>query len=247
LGQRTAELHVALASSTEPEFVPEPFTLLYQRSLYQSMRNHAGQIFLRLRKRLNTLPGGLADDVLSVLDAQHVLIDRFRGVLSARISAQRTRIVGDFHLGQVLYTGKDYYIIDLEGERSRPLSERRLKRTPLRDVASMLRSFQYAAYTSLFGHLGSATVRPEDLATLEPWARVWTVWVSSAFLNSYIEHAERGGFLPPDPAHIRLLLETYLLERALYELGYELHYRPEWIRIPLIGIQQILQSQKAAA
>ena len=247
LGKRTAELHVALASNRDdPDFSPEPFSILYQRSLYQSMRNHSGQMLQLLKKNLNSVRGVVLDDALKVLDRQNVLLNRFRALLSRKINANRTRIHGDFHLGQVLYTGKDYVIIDFEGEPARPLTERRIKRTPIRDVAGMLRSFHYAAYTSLFGHLGSAMVRPEDLAAMEPWARIWNVWISSTYLQSYLDHAQSGGFLPAHREELNILLDVYLLEKALYELGYELNNRPDWVRIPLAGILQLLQSPEAA-
>jgi len=243
LGRRTAEMHVALASdNSDPNFAPEPFSVLYQRSLYQSMRNHSGQMFQLLRNNLKHLRGTMLDQALKMLDLQNEVLSRFRSVLSKKISAKRNRIHGDYHLGQVLFTGKDYVIIDFEGEPARPLTERRIKRTPIRDVAGMLRSFHYAAYTSLFGHLGSALVRPEDLATLEPWARVWNIWVCKTFLESYIEHAAAGGFLPADREDVDILLNIYLLEKALYELGYELNNRPDWIRIPLTGILQLLEA-----
>jgi maltose alpha-D-glucosyltransferase / alpha-amylase len=183
--------------------------------------------------------------VLKVLDAQPEAINRFRKILSVKISAQRTRVHGDFHLGQVLYTGKDYFIIDFEGEPARPITERRIKRSPLRDVAGMIRSFHYAAYTSLYGHLGSASVRPEDLANLEPCVRLWNIWVASAYLKSYLEHALPGGFLPAEIEHTKIVLEMYLLEKALYELGYELNNRPDWIHIPLIGLRQLLDTAAA--
>jgi len=248
LGRRTAELHVALASiNDEPDFVPEPFSVLYQRSLYQSMRNHCGQTFQLMKSNLKTLRGAALDDSLKVLDLQDSVLNCFRTLLSRRISAQRTRIHGDFHLGQVLYTGKDYVIIDFEGEPARPLTERRIKRSPIRDVAGMLRSFHYAAYTSLYGHLGSANVRPEDFAALEPWARNWNIWICSAFLSSYLEHAQSGGYMPSNRDELNILLNVYLLEKALYELAYELNNRPDWLRIPLAGILQLLQSPEAAA
>jgi maltose alpha-D-glucosyltransferase/alpha-amylase len=248
LGQRTAELHVALSSHTDdPDFIPEPFSVLYQRSLYQSMRNHSGQMFQLLKKNLNTLRGTALDNALSVLDAQGDVLNRFRLLLSRKINANRTRIHGDFHLGQVLYTGKDYVIIDFEGEPARPLTERRLKRSPLRDVAGMLRSFHYAAYTSLYGHLGSAMVRPEDISAMEPWANIWTIWISATFLQSYLEHAQTGRFIPTDRAELDILLDVYLLEKALYELGYELNNRPDWVHIPIAGILQLLRGPEAAA
>jgi maltose alpha-D-glucosyltransferase / alpha-amylase len=242
LGRRTAEMHVALASSSEnPDFLPEPFSVLYQRSVYQSMRNHASQIFVLLRQRLKSLPSEIVDDALKLVDRQHDVLNLFKTVLSRKITAKRSRIHGDYHLGQVLYTGKDYVIIDFEGEPARPLTERRIKRSPARDVAGMLRSFHYAAYTSLFGHLGSAMVRPEDLAVLEPWARLWIVWTGSAFLKTYLDHAMQGGFLPVNRDELKILLNVYLLEKALYELGYELNNRPDWVRIPLIGVIQLLE------
>jgi maltose alpha-D-glucosyltransferase/alpha-amylase len=111
----------------------------------------------------------------------------------------------------------------------------------------MLRSFHYSAYTSFLGHIGSAMVRPEDLAALEPWARSWNIWICSTFLNSYLEHAQHGGFLPSNRDEFNTLLNVYLLEKALYELGYELNNRPDWIRVPLAGILQLLQSPEAAA
>jgi maltose alpha-D-glucosyltransferase/alpha-amylase len=248
LGQRTAELHVVLASNMDDaDFVPEPFSVLYQRSLYQSMRNHSGQMFQLLKSNLKSLRGVVLDEALKVLDQQNEVLDRFQSLLSRKITAKRTRIHGDFHLGQVLYTGKDYVIIDFEGEPTRPLTERRIKRSPIRDVAGMLRSFHYAAYTSLFGHLGSAMVRPEDLTAMEPWARLWNVWISSTFLNSYLQHAGPGGFLPTNRDELNILLNVYLFEKALYELGYELNNRPDWVRIPLTGILQLLQAPEAAA
>lgn len=240
-------MHVALASDTsDPAFAPEPFSVLYQRSLYQSMRNHSGQMFQLLRNNLKTLRGVVLDEALKVLDLQNEVLNQFRSVLSKKINAKRNRIHGDYHLGQVLYTGKDYVIIDFEGEPARPLTERRIKRTPIRDVAGMLRSFHYAAYTSLFGKLGSAVVRPEDLAALEPWARLWNVWVSTIFLQSYLQHAMPAGFLPIDREELNILLNIYLLEKALYELGYELNNRPDWVRIPLIGIIQLVETSEAA-
>jgi maltose alpha-D-glucosyltransferase/alpha-amylase len=175
------------------------------------------------------------------------VLNRFRSLLSRKIMAYRTRIHGDFHLGQVLYTGKDYVIIDFEGEPARPLTERRIKRSPLRDVAGMLRSFHYAAYTSLFGHLGSAMVRPEDLTAMEPWARIWNLWICATFLKSYLTHGQPGGFLPANRDELNILLNVYLMEKALYELGYELNNRPDWIHIPLAGILQLLQSPETAA
>ena len=243
LGQRTGELHVALASDmSDPAFAPEPFSALYQRSLYQSRRNLTGQVFQLLRRYVRERPEAAGEDARKVLDLEGEVRKRFRSVLDLKITAMRIRIHGDYHLGQVLYTGKDFVIIDFEGEPARSLSERRIKRSPLRDVAGMLRSFHYAAYTALLGEVDGGAVRPEDLAALEPWARLWHQWVSSTFLKAYLEVADRGPFLPRSREETAALLDTYVLEKAVYELGYELNNRPEWVKQPLRGILQHLEA-----
>jgi maltose alpha-D-glucosyltransferase/alpha-amylase len=143
----------------------------------------------------------------------------------------------------VLYTGKDFLIMDFEGEPARPIGERRIKRSPLRDVAGMLRSFQYAADAALLARDAGSPVRPEDQAKLETWSRFWQRWVSAVFLNSYLEEALKGSFLPKKKEDLDLLLRVFLLEKALYELQYEMNHRPEWIRIPLRGILRLLDGK----
>jgi maltose alpha-D-glucosyltransferase / alpha-amylase len=129
-------------------------------------------------------------------------------------------------------------IIDFEGEPVRPISERRIKRSPLRDVAGMLRSFQYAAYSSYFSRIGGMAVSEEEAARLRQWADFWSFWVSAAYLGSYIEHAARAPFMPVSRDHLEILLEVYLLEKAVYEVGYEMNNRPTWLGIPLSGIMR---------
>jgi maltose alpha-D-glucosyltransferase/alpha-amylase len=242
LGRRTAELHLALASSTnDPGFTPEPFSLLYQRSLYQSMRGQAGGVLQLLRRRIKDLPQELQQAAQKVLDLEGGILSHFQLIREHKITAMRTRIHGDYHLGQVLYTGKDFVIIDFEGEPTRPLSERRIKRSPLQDVAGMIRSFHYAAYTALLGRRGGGMVGPENLSALEPWARFWFLWVSAAYLKAYLEVLAQEPLLPKSREEQKILLDAYVLEKAVYELGYELNTRPEWINIPILGILEILQ------
>jgi maltose alpha-D-glucosyltransferase/alpha-amylase len=239
LGERTAELHLALVSRPDdPEFAPEPFSTLYQRSVYQAIRSQAIQTILLLRKRQHDIPADARGDARAVLEREAELSRRFLQILNVKISAMRMRIHGDYHLGQLLFTGKDFVIIDFEGEPARPLSARRLKRSALVDVAGMLRSFDYAARTALAGARGA--LRLEDVSVLEPWAGFWTRWVSAAFLKAYLQKASAGAFLPGSDAQLSVLLDLYTLEKALYELGYELQARPEWVRVPLAGILQIL-------
>jgi maltose alpha-D-glucosyltransferase/alpha-amylase len=241
LGRRTAELHIALASVPDtPAFAPEPFTALYQRSLYQSMRNLTMAIFQLLRERRATLPAAVAADAGRLLGLEDAVLQNFRGIVGRKFGGVRIRCHGDYHLGQVLYTGKDFVIIDFEGEPARPLSERRTKRSPLRDVAGMLRSFDYAAQTVLFGAAGGGSIRPEDVPVLEPWARFWQRWVSSSFLRAYLHHSAETGLLPKPREELAILLHVLLLDKSIYELGYELNNRPAWLKIPLRGILELL-------
>jgi len=245
LGQRTAEMHIALASEPDdPLFAPEAFSTLYQRSLYQSMRSLTIQSFQLLRQRLKHLPEAALAEARQILDQEDAVLRHFQDILHHKMAAMRTRYHGDFHLGQVLYTGKDFVIIDFEGEPARPLSERRMKRSPIRDVAGMLRSFHYVAYTALFDQVnsGALNAHPEGVAALEPWMQQWYTWVSSAFLGAYLDSAGRGSFIPRNRADLQILLNVFLLEKAVYELSYELNNRPDWVRVPLRGILQLLET-----
>jgi maltose alpha-D-glucosyltransferase/alpha-amylase len=242
LGQRTAEMHLALASDFEdPAFAPEPFTTLYQRSIYQSMRNLTGSVLQLLRSRLKHLPERLRPLAQQVLDRESAIHAAFRNIIARKIDAMRTRIHGDYHLGQVLYTGKDFVIIDYEGEPLRAISERRIKRSPLRDVAGMIRSFHYAAYTRLVGEGSGGVVRTEDIERLEPWARCWNAWVAVAYLRAYFAGTKDAAFLPKTPEELTIMFNAYLLEKAIYEVGYELNNRPGWVGLPLRGIINVLE------
>ena len=238
LGQRTGELHMALGSdTTSPAFAPEPFTALYRRSLYQSMRTLADQALTLLGERLKRLAEPLRADAEKVVKLESVIFERFRQIFEARIHAMRIRCHGDYHLGQVLFTGKDFVIIDFEGEPARPITERRIKRSPLRDVAGMLRSFNYAVVSKI----KSAGYRPEDLTQLQPWARFWNRWVSVNYLKGYFDTTLQAAFLPKSRTELRLMLDVYLLDKAVYELSYELNNRPDWVSVPIEGILELIE------
>jgi len=242
LERRSAELHLALASAPEGHaFAPEPFTAFYQRSLFQSMRNLTVQTLQVLHRKATELPEPLRQAAQHIAGQETQVLNRFRSILEGKITALRTRVHGDYHLGQVLYTGNDFVIIDFEGEPARSMGERRIKRSPLRDVAGMLRSFHYAAYAALLGGTGGQPVRPEDFPALEPWANFWQQCVSSVFLKSYLEVAAGARFLPENREELTRLLGVYLLEKAIYEIRYELNNRPDWLRIPLEGMSQLLR------
>ena len=235
LGQRTAEMHRALASVDDrPEFAPEPFSTLYQRALYQGLRGTAGHVLRQLKRHLPHLPEDARADAVSLLASHAPVLKVFARLLEHRIDVSRIRIHGDFHLAQVLNTGKDFVIIDFEGEPRAPLTERRLKRAALRDVAGMLRSFDYATTMALRNE------RADDVQRLVPWARAWTTLICENYLAAYLEAAAGASFLPASATDTQLLLEAFQLDKALYEVAYELSYRPSWVATPLRAVNEML-------
>ncbi|MDE3174047.1 MAG: maltose alpha-D-glucosyltransferase [Gemmatimonadota bacterium] len=244
LGRRTAELHLALASRPEvPAFAPEPFTSYYQRELYQGARSLARRTLAHLRARLRDLSAeGDRARARELVRLEDELLGRFKRIVDRKLSAQRIRVHGDYHLGQVLFTGRDFVIIDFEGEPARTMSERRFKHSPLRDVAGMLRSFDYAASYALHG----GRVRTEDVARLRPAAAHWALWVQAAFLADYLATAGPSGLLPRALPDVRLLLDFSVLDKAIYELGYELDHRPAWVHVPVDGLLRLLGTDGAA-
>ena len=246
LGQRTGELHRALASVTDdPAFAPEPFSMLYQRSLYQAMRSHLLQTLALLRQQLASLPVSPREQADAVLQREREIVQVYQKLLQKLLPAQRTRCHGDYHLGQVLYTGRDFVIIDFEGEPARPLSERRLKRSPLLDVAGMLRSFHYAASATLLEQQQRGLL--SDLARAEAWLRFWYGWVSAVFLQGYLEVVGSTALVPSDSKDLGTLLEAYLMDKAIYEIRYELGHRPDWLAIPLGGVLELLRAREGSA
>ena len=237
LGKRTAELHLALASDlTDPAFAPEKISAQDQRSIYQSINGVATRSLELLRSQVGRLPESMRSDGRKVLELEPQIAHTLKAFLGRRLTTTRIRVHGDYHLGQVLYTGHDFVIVDFEGEPSRTLYERRLKRLALRDVAGMLRSFDYASQAAL----RSDQIAPEAVARMEPWARFWVECVSVAFLRSYLGVAGAASFVPQVPADLELQLTTMVLEKALYELRYELNFRPDWVGIPLRSIRALV-------
>ena len=243
MGQRTAELHLALASAPDdPQFAPEPFSKLYQRSLYQSMRTLTGQVFRLLKDGINKLMEDVRHDVQDVLDLEKDILERFCPIRDRKITAGRIRCHGDYHLGRLLFTGKDFVITGFEGGAARPLTERRLKCSPLRDVAGMLRSLHYAVYYALLAHEARGFAGAQHSDYLEYCADYWYSWVCTVYLKSYLETAAPGNFLPEAKEDLRVLLDAYMLEKAIHELAYEFNNRPDWLKIPIQGIRQMIRA-----
>jgi maltose alpha-D-glucosyltransferase/alpha-amylase len=241
MGERVAGMHEALcADHDDPSFAPEPCTPLYQRSTYQSMRNHLGHTMRLLQSRLPSLPGEVQPLARKLSGWQPKIEARFEAYLKQRVSVVRIRAHGDLHLGQILHTGKDFAIIDFEGEPARALAERRRKRCALRDVAGMLRSFDYAAHSMMFELVDAGILAERSPEAFQPWADLWREWVSWAFLTGYLAHANGNNLVPQDHDELRVLLEAFVLEKAIYEVGYELNNRPGWIRIPVEGVARII-------
>ena len=236
LGRRIAEMHVALASnSDDPSFAAEPYSALDRRSKYQSMRNLVGRSLRLLRGALGRLPPAAAALGQTLVDGHDRMLKIFEPFLHNRWSGLRIRTHGDLHLEQVLYTGKDFVIIDFEGPPAEALAERRRKHECLRDVAGMIRSFHYAAFTAL---LEQSVVRPEDRSIAEPWADAWYRWVSGAFLRSYLDATTGMPFLATAEDQ-RLILDSHLIRRALFELGDELARGAETVAIPLSALVEL--------
>jgi maltose alpha-D-glucosyltransferase/alpha-amylase len=244
LGKRTAELHLALSSETnDTAFAPEPFAMQFQRKLEESFAELTTRTLRLLRARLADVPPEHRDQSRKIIEREQDTLQRFRKLLSAPIDAMRIRIHGDYHLGQVLYTGSDFVIIDFEGEPARPLAERRIKQSPLQDVAGMLRSFHYAAFAPLLMPPAGHSVSASKNAGLSRLAEGWSRCAADGFLSQYYQTSGATRFLPSDTGERASLLEMYLLTKAIYELGYELNNRPAWVGIPLEGISRLLFSE----
>lgn len=237
LGMRTAEMHLALASNSEmAAFEPEAFTLDYQKDLAERMQIQTGLALDNLRKNLPTMAENRRGVAEQVLASRQKLMDAFIGLKESLISTVKIRVHGDYHLGQVLDTGQDIVILDFEGEPARTLAERKVKQSPWRDVAGMIRSFHYAIHSAWPESIQAGS---EVRKTLEPWAENWFMAMKAAFLETYLKTSWAAAFVPT-PSEQSILLKAFLMEKAAYELNYELNNRPDWVHIPLLGILSLL-------
>lgn len=244
LGQLTGELHLALSSDpSDPGFRPEPFSLEYQMEVSGSMMHLAEETFDALRRRAASLPATLEKKTQAALAAEGNILRRYRLLGERPLTGLRTRVHGDLHLGQILDTGGDFVFIDFEGEPARSMAERRAKHSPLRDVAGMLRSFHYAAYAALFQRMGEAGAEASRFAALAPFADGWHRLACAEYLRGYLDAAGRAAFLPAGTGEMEFLLNLWLLDKAVYELKYELNHRPGWAAIPLEGICDLAESR----
>jgi maltose alpha-D-glucosyltransferase/alpha-amylase len=239
LGRRTAELHLALTKSNrDPAFAPELLTPDDLALVIDNLRVEVAHTLELLRDNLERLPEDVAGDAEELLRHQDRLVTRLQRIEVSESSLLKTRIHGDYHLGQVLRVKNDYVIIDFEGEPGRSLSERRAKTSPLKDVAGMLRSFSYAAYAALQNYMSR---RPDQESRLANGSSFWVNAMSSSFLGSYSGRARSAAFLPKSAVDLNNLIDLYVLEKALYELRYEINNRPAWIAVPLRAINALVE------
>jgi maltose alpha-D-glucosyltransferase/alpha-amylase len=238
LGSRVAELHVVLGrGNSDAAFAPKPLGPLSRRSMYQRMRTLIVSVTGRLRRMQDALPPRMRALAGAVIERQQDVIRTVRRVVDLDDGGQGIRCHGNLHLGQVLVLEDDIMFIDFEGEPGRPLYERLLKRSPLQDVATMIRSFQYAAHHALLRKGPVPRARPAEMTA---WLRAWQHRLSSVFLASYLQAIEQAGLLPRDAADRSVLLQALLLERAYYELGFELNRQRDWVAAPLADIPALL-------
>ncbi|WP_026443322.1 maltose alpha-D-glucosyltransferase [Pseudacidobacterium ailaaui] len=235
LGQLTAAMHKALASSLEdPDFKPELITHSEMEEISKRFAERAAHTIDLLKANLSKLPEDALELGGMVAGRRRKALSSFHRLTTLQSQWVKTRVHGDYHLGQVLHTQDDFVVLDFEGEPARSLSERKMKQPPLKDVAGMLRSFSYAAWSGLARSTSSLqeSQRPEE------WAKLWIRVVSDEFLQAYLAEMAGSGLLPQ--TELKSLLDAYLLDKALYELNYEMNNRPDWVRIPLMGIAALL-------
>lgn len=239
LGRRTAEMHRALAcDADDPDFAPRPMTPDDLHALASDIRGQVEATRAALGRAVDRLPPATADEARLVLGGSPGLLRRLERLEDRGLDSTVIRVHGDYHLGQVLRADGDYYLLDFEGEPAKPLARRREKQSPIKDVVGMLRSFDYAAHAGMFEAAGD---RPDRVDRLAAWARAWQTWASARFLRAYLRTAGGASFLPRDRAALAGLLDAYTLDKAMYELLYELNNRPDWVRIPLRGVVALIE------
>lgn len=224
LGEVTASLHVALSrDELDLDLAAEPIDEFDLAEWADRAKKSLGRLLSQGETELEPLKGAI-----------EARIDRLRDVKEPGL---KSRAHSDYHLGQVLLTQRGWMILDFEGEPARPLEERRAKQSPLRDVAGMLRSFNYAANSILFER---AEPDSDEWLRLEPWTETWETVARDRFLHGYRAKAHEGRFVPPNPDDFAVMLDVFEIDKALYELGYERGHRPDWARIPLRGIAKVI-------
>jgi maltose alpha-D-glucosyltransferase/alpha-amylase len=245
IGQRTGELHLALATmNTTKEFQPEPFSLHYQRSLFSSMQSLVRESFHHIDKKWESLPELTQSSLEGLRDQREIILTRLKRIYEKKLDVMRIRIHSTYELRKVLLTGKDLSIQDFVGDPLRSFSERRIKRSPVRDIADMVCSFYYVAYEGFFS---SQQVPKDQIPSLLPFARQWAYYMSGFFTKAWLDVVKgKAELVPEEEKDFDMLVQTFILERAIRYLNYELVHRPDWALVPIHIIKHILQNKEVA-
>jgi len=240
LGKRTAEMHLALSSEqSDPAFAPENFNDEYADWMLDNCESLLKRRIRMAKDCYSQLDETGKDLAKFFLHHQSEIKNFFSQIKSKSLLSLRTRIHGDYHLGQVMYDGADYMILDFEGEPESSIKDRKIKHSPLKDVAGMLRSFHYAVSAKLYFSNETNELPAEKI---ESAVSNWNKEVSQAYMNSYWQSMQGATVFQAEESELQFLLHFHLLEKAVYELGYELNSRPTWVKIPLRGIEQVVRS-----
>ncbi len=235
LGETVARFHTGLIDRDNPDFRPEPFSLHYQRSLYSAWQSQVRTTFQRLKKFKASLAGFEA-----LQEKRQQLLERLKKIYGHKMDALKVRIHGDLQLEKVIFTGKEFFLFDFEGDRTRSFSELRLRKSPLRDLASLISSLHYASMVGLQTETETGKLHESDWL---PWAEAWFDAMKTAFLNGYLPEARKAGLIPPSAEDRDILLDTFLLERQLYELGFEATRARGYEEIPMLGLLRMLDQE----
>ena len=242
IGRRTAELHRALASSeSDPAFTPEPVTVADLETWTDELVRLAERTFDELQRRGSQIPDGLRPTVDALVARRGAVLSSLRGLWPRALDVMKIRLHGDLHLGQILIVKDDVFIIDFEGEPERSLEVRRRKAPAARDVAGIIRSIDYAATAAVDRMVQSS---PEERLRLMPAAEEWRAQCVEAFLGAYREQAPDGPLWPKDRRAAEQLLDFFVIEKAFYEIGYELANRPTWLHVPIAGVSRLTSFAK---
>ncbi|MFC1905727.1 hypothetical protein ACFLXL_02840 [Chloroflexota bacterium] len=242
LGAVTGELHNALATGSDlPDFAPELITASDVQKWIENILAYIDEVMRVLRDKVASYPAHIQEQLLRIISNERVYSSRIEELaVLVDQRAYKTRYHGDYHLGQVLKTTDDFIIIDFEGEPARALDLRRAKHCPLKDIAGMLRSFDYAVYTAL---MDVALNREDSFQILEAWGDIWKRLVCEVFIDGYLEVARRSSksYVPGSADAIQKALMVFQVDKAIYELNYELNNRPTWAEIPLNYLLSLLK------
>ncbi|MEN6383624.1 MAG: hypothetical protein ABFD79_00310 [Phycisphaerales bacterium] len=238
LAKRTAQMHLAMAASCDDnEINPEPVTDDYRIYLYESSRNLAQKVFNELN--FENSDEFIKDDIAKVISVKDKIFEIIENIKQIKFAGKVIRTHGDYHLGQVLFTGDDFIITDFEGEPTRSFIQRRKKHLALRDISGMIRSFHYASYSPVLNE----SIKEADSDLIGFWTNQWYQFVSEVFLDSYFNNLSGTDFLPDALEDLEYVLDFYMLEKAIYELDYELHNRPAWLIAAANGILHIINKK----